>query len=109
MNVAIVHDYLMQMGGAEKVVEILHDMFPRAPVYTSAYDASVMPDRYRTWDIRTSFLQRLPVKRHTHRMALLLYPLAFESFDLSRYDVVISSSSSFAKGVITQPHTTHLC
>lgn len=109
MKIAIVHDFLMQMGGGEKVVEVLHDMFPDAPVYTSAYDASVMPDYYRTWDIRTSFLQKLPMKRHTHRLALLLYPLAFESFDLSRYNVVISSSSCFAKGVITQPHTTHLC
>ena len=108
MKVAIVHDFLMQMGGAEKVVEVLHDMFPDAPVYTSAYDAEAMPASYRTWDIRTSFLQKLPWKRHTHRAALLLYPLAFESFDLSAYDVVISSSSAFAKGVITQPQTYHL-
>ena len=109
MKVAIVHDFLMQMGGAEKVVEVLHDMFPDAPVYTSAYDAKAMPASYRAWDIRTSFLQKMLMKRHTHRMALLLYPLAFESFDLSEYDVVISSSSAFAKGVITQPHTHHLC
>ena len=68
-----------------------------------------MPDSYRQWDIRTSCLQRLPWKRRTHRAALLLYPLAFESFDLSDYDVVISSSSSFAKGVITGPNTTHVC
>ena len=109
MKVAIVHDFLMQMGGAEKVVEVLHDMFPAAPIYTSAYDAKAMPASYRAWDIRTSFLQKMLMKRHTHRMALLLYPLAFESFDLSEYDVVISSSSAFAKGVITQPHTQHLC
>ena len=109
MKVAIVHDFLMQMGGAEKVVEVLHDMFPDAPVYTSAYDAKAMPASYRAWDIRTSFLQKMLMKRHTHRMALLLYPLAFESFDLSEYDIVISSSSSFAKGVITQPHTQHIC
>ena len=84
-------------------------MYPNAPIYTSAYDAQVMPDAYRAWDIRTSFLQRLPWKRKTHRAAFLLYPLAFESFDLSEYDVVISSSSSFAKGIITGPHTTHVC
>jgi glycosyltransferase involved in cell wall biosynthesis len=109
MKVAIVHDFLIQMGGAEKVVEVLHDMFPNAPLYTSAYDAKAMPASYRGWDIRTSFLQKMLMKQHTHRMALLLYPLAFESFDLSEYDVVISSSSAFAKGVITQPHTHHLC
>ncbi len=109
IKVAIVHDFLMQMGGAEKVVEVLHDMFPDAPVYTSAYDKKAMPAKYQTWDIRTSFMQKLLMKRHTHRLALLAYPLAFESFDLSSYDVVISSSSAFAKGVITQPHTHHIC
>ncbi|MBW3635062.1 MAG: glycosyltransferase [Armatimonadetes bacterium] len=109
MKVAIVHDYLMQMGGAEKVVEVLHSLFPEAPVYTSAYDRDAMPDSYREWDIHTTFLQRLPFKRKSHRAALLLYPTAFESFDLSAYDLVISSSSSFAKGIITQPHTVHIC
>jgi len=109
MKVAIVHDFLMQMGGAEKVVEAFHEMFPSAPIYTSAYDASAMPAHYRSWDIHTTFLQRLPLKRRTHRAALLLYPTAFESFDLSSYDLVLSSSAWFAKGVITQPHTTHVC
>jgi glycosyltransferase involved in cell wall biosynthesis len=108
MKVAIVHDFLMQMGGAEKVVEVLHDMFPDAPIYTSAYDENAMPMYYRTWDIRTSFLQKMWMKKHSHRMALLLYPAAFESFDLSEYDLVLSSSSAFAKGVITQPHTKHI-
>src|SRR5690242_17732852 len=93
MKVAIVHDFLVQMGGAEKVVEALHQMFPDAPLYTSAYDPQAMPAYYRTWDIRTSFLQRLAAKRRTHRLALMLYPLAFESFDLSAYDLVLSSSS----------------
>lgn len=109
MKVAIVHDFLTQMGGAEKVVEVLHDMFPDAPIYTSIYDPEAMPIYYRTWDIRPSFLQRLPFKKISHRLALVLYPMAFESFDLSEYDLVISSSSAFAKGIITQPHTTHIC
>ncbi len=109
MKVAIVHDFLIQMGGAEKVVEALHQVFPDAPIYTSAYDPQAMPAYYRTWDIRTSFLQKMVAKRHTHRLALLFYPLAFEQFDLSGYDLVISSSSAFAKGIITQPHTLHLC
>lgn len=109
MKVALVHDFLMQMGGAEKVVEVLHGMFPDAPLYTSAYDPDAMPDSYRTWDIRTSFLQKLPFKHKLHRLALFCYPMAFESFDLSEYDLVISSSSAFAKGVVTQPHTMHVC
>ncbi len=109
MKVAIIHDFLVQNGGAEKVVEVLHGMYPDAPIYTSIYDSAAMPASYRSWDIRTSFLQKIPKKRLSHRLALLLYPLAFESFDLSQYDVVISSSSSFAKGVITQPHTLHIC
>jgi len=109
MKVAIVHDFLMQMGGAEKVVEIFHEMFPDAPVYTSAYDAKAMPDAYRSWDIRTSFMQKMIFKKYSHRAALLLYPTAFESFDLSSYDLILSSSSAFAKGVITSPEAVHVC
>ena len=108
MKIAIVHDFLMQMGGAEKVVEVLHEMYPDAPIYTSLYDPKAMPPQYRDWDIRTSFMQKL-VGQKTHRAALLLYPMAFESFDFSDYDVVISSSSAFAKGIITQPRTAHIC
>lgn len=109
LKTAIVHDFLMQMGGAEKVVEVFHDMYPDAPIYTSAYDADAMPALYRKWDIRTSFIQKLWMKERTHRLAIMLYPMAFESFELSSYDLVLSSSSAFAKGVITQPHTTHVC
>ena len=109
LAVALVHDFLVQMGGAEKVLEALHEMYPNAPVYTSVYDPAVMPPEYRNWDIRTSSLQRWPARRKLHRCMLPFYPSAFESFDLSRYDLVISSSSAFAKGVITLPHTRHVC
>lgn len=109
MRVALVHDFLVQMGGAEKVLEVLHGMFPSAPVYTSVYEPKAMPDFYGQWDIRTSFLQNMWMKRQTHRLALMLYPMAFESFDFSEFDLVISSSSCFAKGVITGPETHHLC
>ncbi|HLV80401.1 MAG TPA: glycosyltransferase family 4 protein, partial [Chthonomonadaceae bacterium] len=74
MKVALVHDFLVQMGGAEKVVEVFHSMFPEAPLYTSLYDPDAMPAYYRTWDIRASFLQRLPLRRYAHRLALPLYP-----------------------------------
>ncbi|HZS00884.1 MAG TPA: glycosyltransferase family 4 protein, partial [Chloroflexota bacterium] len=81
-RVALVHDYLNQYGGAERVLETFHGLFPDAPVYTSLYDPAVMPDHFRSWDVRTSFLQRIPGARRYHRPLLLLYPMAFESFDL---------------------------
>ena len=109
MRVAIIHDYLNQYGGAERVLEALHDLFPEAPVYTSIYDPAAMPNVYRTWDIRPSWMQRLPAWRRLFRAYVLLYPLAFESFDLSAYDLLISSSSAFAKGVIPQPDAIHVC
>lgn len=108
MRVAIIHDWLNQHGGAELVLEVLHEMFPLAPIYTSIYDSRAMPSAYRTWDIRTSFMQRLPwVKRH-HQPFLPLYPLAFARFDLSDYDLVISNSSGFCHGVATPPQTCHI-
>jgi len=108
-KVAIVHDYLNQYGGAERVLEALHDVYPSAPVYTSIYAPKVMPASYKKWDIRTSFMQRLPRIMKLHQLYLPLYPTAFETFDLSEYDVVLSSSSAFAKGVITQVTTLHVC
>jgi glycosyltransferase involved in cell wall biosynthesis len=109
MRIALVHDYLNQYGGAERVLEALHDLYPHAPVYTSIYDPEVMPAAYRTWDIRTSFMQRLPGWRTHFRRYFLLYPSAFESFDLSDYDLIISSSSAYAKGIIPPPHAHHIC
>jgi glycosyltransferase involved in cell wall biosynthesis len=109
MNVAIVHDYLNQYGGAERVLEALHDIYPSAPVFTSIYAPDAMPASYKKWDIRTSFMQRLPGVTRLHQLYLPLYPTAFETFDLSKYDVVLSSSSAFAKGVITEATALHIC
>lgn len=109
MRVAIVHDYLNQYGGAERVLEALHELYPDAPVYTSIYDPDAMPAHYRGWDIRTSFMQRLPGWRRHFRRYFLLYPSAFESFDLSAYDLIISSSSAYAKGIIPRPGAVHVC
>jgi glycosyltransferase involved in cell wall biosynthesis len=109
MHVAIVHDYLNQYGGAERVLEALHDLFPRAPVYTSIYDPAAMPDLFRSWDIRTSWMQRLPGWRRHFRKYFLLYPSAFESFDLGGYDLILSSSSAYAKGIIPPPGARHIC
>jgi glycosyltransferase involved in cell wall biosynthesis len=109
MRVALVHDYLNQYGGAERVLEALHTLFPAAPVYTSLFDPAAMPASYRRWDIRVSWMQRLPLWRRLFRSYFLLYPSAFESFDLSGYDLVLSSSSAYAKGIIPSPQARHIC
>lgn len=98
---ALVHDWLNQMGGAENVLEELVDLFPRAPVYTSIYAPRRMPDAYRTWDIRTSFMQHLPGIGAHHQPYMPLYPLAFGRMDLSGYDLVLSNKSGFCHGVQT--------
>jgi len=109
MRLALVHDYLNQYGGAERVLETLHEMYPGAPIYTSIYDAARLPSFYREYDIRTSFMQRLPGVSSHHQAYLPCYPVAFESFDLSGYDVVLSNSSAWCKGVVTPPETVHVC
>lgn len=109
MKVAIVHDYLTQYGGAEKVLEVFHDLFPEAPVYTSVYAPDAMPAHFHKWQIKTSFMQHLPFVRRRHQTGLLFYPAAFEGFDFNDFDLVLSSSSAWAKAVITGPATLHVC
>ncbi len=109
MKVALVHDWLNQIGGAEDVLEALVDLFPGAPIYTSLYWPERMPDHYQTWDIRTSFIDRLPLARRYHQPFLPLYPRAFEQFDFRSYDLVLSNKSGFCHGVITGPETLHIC
>lgn len=109
MRIAIAHDYLNQYGGAERVLEALHELYPAAPVYTSIFDPAAMPAAYRAWDIRPSWMQRLPGWRRHFQKYFLLYPSAFESFDLSGYDLILSSSSAFAKGIIPAPGARHVC
>jgi glycosyltransferase involved in cell wall biosynthesis len=108
-RVALVHDYLNQYGGAERVLEALHELFPDAPVFTSIYDSTAMPAFYQDWKIHTSWMQRLPGWRRHFRKYFLLYPSAFESFDLSAYDLILSSSSAYAKGIIPRPGALHVC
>lgn len=80
------------------MLEQLHDLFPRAPIYTSMFEPRTLPTAYRTWDVRTSFLQRVPLSRSHHQLMLFFYPMAFESFDLSEYDLVLSLTSGFSHG-----------
>ncbi|MFD2672723.1 glycosyltransferase [Marinicrinis sediminis] len=110
MKVAIVHDYLIQMGGAERVVEVLHSMFPQAPIYTTAAveQSKLLPGLQKA-EIRTTWMQRIPrMDRHYKRM-LPFYPVAIHQFDLQEFDVVISSSSAFVKGIKVPSHVFHLC
>jgi glycosyltransferase involved in cell wall biosynthesis len=109
MKIALVCSWLNQYGGAERVLEVLHSMFPEAPIYTSMYAMKTMPASYQQWDIRTSFLQHLPFIKTHHQPFLPLYPLAFESLNLSEYELVISNTSAFAHGVKIGPQTTHIC
>jgi glycosyltransferase involved in cell wall biosynthesis len=110
MKVALIHDYLAQAGGAERVVAGFHSIYNDAPIYTSVYDPGATLEYFRTAEIRTSFLQKWPFSsRKFHKLALNLYPVAFERFDFDSFDIVLSSCSSFAKGVITGPDTAHVC
>jgi len=109
MRVALVHDYLNQYGGAERVLEAFCEIWPDAPIYTLVYDRQKTGRAFEGRRIKTSFLQKIPFVKSHHRPFLMLMPLAIESFDLAKYDVVISDSASFAKGVITRPNTLHIC
>ncbi len=84
-------------------------MYPQAPIYTSMFWPQAFPSRYRGWDIRPSFMDRLPLVHRHHQWFLPLYPYAFEQFDLSEYDLVLSVTSAFAHGVVTRARTLHIC
>jgi len=109
LRVAIVHDWLNQIGGAEGVLETLVDMFPGAAVYTSIYWPEAMPVAYRQWDIRTTWMDRLPGIHRRHQPYLLFYPFAFDGTQLRDFDLVISNKSAFCMGVRVAPGTRHLC
>jgi glycosyltransferase involved in cell wall biosynthesis len=109
MKVAIVHDWLTIYGGSESIVRILHEMFPDAPIYTTVYDKKNMPEDFARMDIRPSFLQKYPFAKKKYTMYLPFMPRAFESFDLSQYDLVVSSNTSCSKGVLTGANTLHIC
>lgn len=111
-SVALVHDWLNQRGGAENVLEEMVALFPGAPLYTSIYAAGRMPESYRHWPIRTSFMQHLPGIAAAHQRYLPLYPLAFGDMDLSSYDLVLSNKSGFCHGVRTATRSrraVHVC
>jgi glycosyltransferase involved in cell wall biosynthesis len=115
MRVALVHELLTMRGGAERVLRIFAEMFPNAPIYTLLYDEKKLgewfpKERVRTPDIRHSIFDILPRHlRFNHHLRLSQFPQAVESWDFSNYDIVISSSSAFAHGIITNGNPKHLC
>lgn len=108
MKIALVHDYLVQYGGAERVLSALTEVFPEAPIYTLLYDREAVHGLFDRSRVHTSFLQRIPGVRRAHRLFPPLMPPAIEQFDFTGYDVVLSDSSSYAKGVLTGPETLHI-
>jgi glycosyltransferase involved in cell wall biosynthesis len=108
MRVAIAHDYLTQFGGAERVLDALMELWPNAPVFTLLYDKDAVGIKYDEKRIKTSFLQKVPGAKRHHRYFPLMMPLAAEQFNFSGFDVVVSNTHSFTKGIITHPRTLHV-
>lgn len=109
VKLALVHDWLNQRGGAEDVLEVLVDLYPNSPVYTSIYDAANMPATYREWDIRTSWINNMPFIHQHHQPYLPLYPVAWSTRNLSAYDVVLSNKSGFCHVFQHDANTLHIC
>lgn len=110
-NVAIIHDWLVDSGGAEKVVAAFLEIFPDADLFTTVcyMDQTQLDELGYKKIVNTSFIQKLPFAKRRYRSYFPLMPFAVEQFDLSSYDLIISSSSSVAKGVITSPDNKHIC
>lgn len=104
----LVHDYLNQYGGAERVLEAMHELAPDAPVYTSMYEPDKMPDSYRNWEVHQTWIGKLPGARRNHQLVLPAYPLAFERLRVPECDLVLSSSSAWAKMVAPPPGAAHV-
>lgn len=108
MRLALVYDRVNKFGGAERVLLALHEIWPEAPLYTSVYNPQTAPWA-KVFDIRPSFMQNIPFAKTHHELFPWLTPIAFEQFDFSEFDVVISVSSAEAKNIITTPKTLHIC
>ncbi|MGB9804810.1 glycosyltransferase family 4 protein [Desulfofundulus sp.] len=110
MNLALVHDWVITSGGAERCLEVFHELWPEAPLYTLVYqEESVRRLGLEPGQVHASFLQRFPRAQKWYRRYLPLYPLAIEQFDLSGYDVILSSSHAAAKGVVVRSDQLHIC
>ncbi|AYA62826.1 glycosyltransferase family 4 protein [Alteromonas sp. RKMC-009] len=108
-RIAIVHDWLIDNGGAEKVLKSILEIYPQSDIFTLVHSDKFNDEYINSKNIKTSFINKLPLARKKYRSYLPLFPLAVEQFDLSDYDVIISSSYCVAKGVITGPRQLHVC
>lgn len=109
IRVAIAHDYLNQMGGAERVVGVFHRMFPTAPIYTTIVDREKLLPELKNADIRVTWMQKVPGILKNFKLFFWLFPFAVKSLNLEDYDLIISSSSAYAKGVKKGKNTIHIC
>ncbi|MEK7151210.1 MAG: glycosyltransferase [Patescibacteria group bacterium] len=109
LKIALVHDWLLGIGGAEKTLKTVHEIFPQAPIYTLFYDKKFTDKLLPKAEIRPSSLQKIYNLVGSHKLLTPFLPLAIESFDFSEFDLVISSSVAFSKGLILKPQTRHIC
>ena len=106
-KIALVHDWMTNFAGAERVLLAFHEIWPNAPIFTSTYNREKMK-QFSNADVRVSFLQKWPLASKKHQLYLPLLPIAFESFDFKDFDIVVSSSHSCAKGIVVKPNTLHI-
>jgi glycosyltransferase involved in cell wall biosynthesis len=109
MRIAIVHDHMNQMGGAERVIAAIHETFPEAPIFTTIVDWEILRPELSKADIRPSWMQKLPGWKKHFKKYLPFFPLAIESLRVKDYDLILSSSSHFAKSAIKGPNALHIC
>ena len=109
MKIALVHDWLNQIGGAEDVLESLKRLYPASPVYTSIFANARMPAHFQDWDIRKLWMDRLPAIHQRHQAYLPLYPLAWHNLKLRNYEVILSNKSGFCHGLRYPPECLHIC
>lgn len=107
LKIALVYDWVNKLGGAERILLALHEIWPQAPLFTTVYHPKAAPWA-ADFQIRTSFLQKFPLAKRHHELYFWLTPIAFESFDFAGFDVVVSVTSADAKGILTKPETLHL-
>jgi len=108
-KIALVHYWLTGMRGGEKVVQSICNLYPDMDIFTLVYDEAKIVESIKKHSINTSFIQKLPLGKKKYKIYLPFMPVAIEQFDLSGYDIVISSESGIAKGVLTKPETCHIC
>jgi len=109
LKIALVHDWLNQVGGAEDVLDAIKRQYPASPVFTSIFDKKRMPAHYQGWDVRTLWLNRLPAIHRRHQAYLPLYPLAWNKLEINGYDVILSNKSGFCHGLRFPPKSMHIC